>query len=334
MSNKIVTVGIWKNAPFRTALFAGIDRVNEFLKEENLDLSYEAVLVDDAKLSSSPSKVQDILFLDGGEDVNPSRYKEENKYSTFSNARDKAEYKVIEHFYGFGKKLSGVCRGHQILNVFFGGSLYQDIRRDGVMNPRHLDSHRGGHKVRLKRLTKVMSKNKRGHVLSRFTGINPFTVSSMHHQAVKKLGSGLGISLVFGSTKNSPHYIIEGIESANSRVRGIQSHPEFNGYSKDGLIFSYLLHVDDFVDGILDPDFSAIEKKLKERNIKTTVPFDVEIMSHGQSSTGRVNSLGRELRSGLGREIIETVRRTGTRINTEPVLDSFSPEFSDDEFEE
>lgn len=329
MNSKIVTVGIWKGAPFRGALFSGIDTVNEFLKKENLDLSYEAVLVDPKELPSSPSKVPDILFLDGGEDVNPNRYNEENKYSSFSDTRDSAEYKLIDHFMAIGRRLSGVCRGHQLLNVYFGGSLYQDIRKDGVMSPRYLDTHRGGHKVRLKRLTKVMAKNKRGHVLSRFTGINPFTVSSMHHQAVKKLGSGLGVSLIFGNTKNSPHYIIEGIESSNGRVRGIQSHPEFNGYPKDGLIFSYLLHVDSFVDGLLDPDFSAIEKKLKELDLKNRVPFDVEIMAHGQASTGRVNSLGRELRREMPGEIIETVRRR-TRIDPDTVSQSFPPEFIED----
>ncbi|MHA2031774.1 MAG: gamma-glutamyl-gamma-aminobutyrate hydrolase family protein [Candidatus Kariarchaeaceae archaeon] len=305
MAEQIIRVGIWESAPFKGSLFRGIDRVNEFLKESSFDISYVGELLNVGNVLSMESKqLPDILFLDGGEDVNPGRYNEENRYSHFSHRRDEAEFQLADIFYNWGKRLSGVCRGHQVLNVYFGGSLYQDIHNDGVMPTRYLSDHSGGHKVHIKRpnpypfsathVSKIernryakATKNKRHHVISRYTGNSPFTVSSMHHQSVKDLGRGLGISLVFGNTKNTPRYIVEGIESADGRIRGVQSHPEFNGYPKDGLLFSYLLHVDDFVDGIIEPDVDAVKKRLKIKKKEAVVPFDSLAMQHHERNGDR-----------------------------------------------
>ncbi len=283
MSDRIVTVGIWENAPFASSILRGIEKLNIFLKSQNLDVTYKSVRLDSNTLPNL-DKTPDILFLDGGEDVEPSLYGEENRYSHFSRARDTAEMNLYKHFVNTGKRVSGVCRGHQLINVAQGGTLWQDIGNQGVVGPTLLDSHKGGHKVSLKRLPKQVSykdykksSRKRGHILSRFVGKNPFTVSSMHHQAVKTLGNGLGVSLTYGNRTKSVKYIVEGIESSNGFIRGIQSHPEFNGYPKDGLMFSYLMHIDNFVDELFEPDMEEIQARLEAEKPrkKNNIPFDM-----------------------------------------------------------
>lgn len=285
MSTQIVTVGLWVGAPFGGSIIRGIEELNTFIESENLDLVYEVKRIDHKKLPMVKD-TPDILILDGGEDVNPARYREKNRYSSFNDSRDAAEFALVEHFSGFHKKLSGICRGHQLLNVYHGGSLWQDISNDDVIAPSRLAYHRGGHKVIIKRPSRLypsmISKNghqtsKNSHIVSRFVGKSSFTVSSMHHQAVNRLGKNLGVSLSFGGAKKSRGYIVEGIESSDGRVRGLQSHPEFNGYPKDGVLFSYLMHIDSFIDNLFEPDMKAIEDRLNsERPKKSKLPFDVQ----------------------------------------------------------
>ncbi len=290
MSDKIITVGLWRSAPFGGSILRGIETLNTFLKSENLDLRYEPVRLESRNLPA-PEKTPDILILDGGEDVNPNMYGQKNTHSSFNDARDAAEFALIRHFSNYGRRMSGVCRGHQLLNVYYGGSLIQDIHASGRFTEDSLKSHKGGHKVRLKRpykRNKYMSyggikkaprgSTKKGHIISRFVGVNPFTVSSMHHQAIKSLGEGLGVSLSFGGGKKGRYYIVEGIESSNGRIRGVQSHPEFSGYPKDGVMFSYLMHIDKFVDDLFEPDMEEVEARLKEGGVakKLSLPFDMQ----------------------------------------------------------
>lgn len=297
MSDKIVTVGIWTGAPFGGSILRGIEKLNLFLKSENLDVRYEPERIDDRSLPK-PGKTPDILILDGGEDVNPEMYGQKNTHSSFNDARDAAEMGLLTHFINYGKRISGICRGHQLINVYFGGSLIQDIRSSRKFSETSLDLHKGGHKVKLKRPLRVMSLykskyksnkstgvisssgsgRKRGHIISRFVGENPFTVSSMHHQSVKGLGDGLGVSLSFGNTKRDAYYIVEGIESSNGSIRGIQSHPEFDGYPKDGVMFSYLMHIDTFVDNLFEPNMEEVKKRLEAEKgaAPNKLPFDMQ----------------------------------------------------------
>lgn len=286
MTDKIVKVGLWESAPFGGSILSGIEKLNLFLKSENLDVRYEPVRLDANNLPAQED-TPDVLILDGGEDVNPARYGQKDIASSFNDNRDRAEFALVGHFEMFGKRLSGICRGHQLLNVHYGGGLIQDINSSGMFSKSALDYHKGGHKVRLKRPTRkgyrtyggFKKKNKkRGHIISRFVGVNPFTVSSMHHQCIKDLGNNLGVSLSFGGGKRGNFYIVEGIESSDGKIRGLQSHPEFSGYPKDGLMFSYLMHVDNFVDNLFEPDMEEVRARLEEGQVekKPTLPFDMQ----------------------------------------------------------
>ena len=80
----------------------------------------------------------DGLVLQGGADVAPPSYGEEARDPAWSgdSVRDRYEIELFEAFVGKGKPVLGICRGLQLINVAFGGTLYQDI---GTQVPNALD---------------------------------------------------------------------------------------------------------------------------------------------------------------------------------------------------
>lgn len=104
----------------------------------------------------------------GGDDVNPKLYNEENYAShCVEEEIDELDLKVINYAVKNNKPLFGICRGLQIINVYFGGTLKQDI----------LNHKEGEHKIIL---------------IEEFSNF-PSTeiVNTFHHQSIKKLGDEL-----------------------------------------------------------------------------------------------------------------------------------------------
>ena len=278
----IVNLGIWNRAPFQNAINRSVTSLNAYLKESNYDAKYEIMPIKYENVGKL-KKLPDVFILDGGEDVNPERYGEKNTASFFSERRDEIEFGFAGFMSERNVRLSGVCRGHQLLNVHFGGSLYQDIRGAQLYTPGL--KHSSGHKAKL---TRHPSKKL---VLKDFVGTHSFTVSSLHHQAVKDLASKFLTSLVWDirpkrrdySSSSESGYIIEGIERTDGRVRGLQCHPEFRGYPKDGLMFAYLMHVDNFIHALQSPTNEQVKEKFshliaRERAInkrKDSGPFKI-----------------------------------------------------------
>lgn len=237
--SKIINVAIWKGAPFVGAISRSIELLNSFIENKYAnrleeETKYQLMDVD----SDGPYGNPDIYIIDGGADISPEYYNEKNKYSYCNPTRDRAEFKLAQIYRKNNIRLSGICRGHQLLNVLLGGDLYQDIYRDNVL-PVNSD-HSNGHSVRLQR---------GGKYLSRFIN-NRFTVSSLHHQAVRRLGHTLKTSLVYRyiTEEGFVYNLVEGVESSDGKIRGLQCHPEFRGYSNDGLLFSYLMHIDELIE--------------------------------------------------------------------------------------
>ena len=247
-NSSLVNVGLWKNAPFKYAVATCVEKLNDFLAKTNLPLRYNIDYLNPKELSHN---CPDILFLDGGEDVNPAMYGEINRYSHFSPARDAAETTLLEWFVFHKKRISGVCRGHQLINVFFGGSLFQDIRLDFKDLINRTICHPSPHRVSV---TDWCKRRASSSSLTRFIGENRFDVSSMHHQAIRGLAHPLRGTLLWINEINEKRYdpLIEGIESKCGKYRGVQSHPEFRGHNKDGLLFSYLMHIDHFITPFLE----------------------------------------------------------------------------------
>ncbi len=150
----------------------------------------------------------DGLVLCGGDDVSPSYFGEENTASCdIDLRRDEAEFALVEAFISAGKPILGICRGCQLLNIFFGGSIYQDLS-----NAEEHTSFTDG----LDLVHKVSSE--KGSFIKRLYG-ESFYVNSHHHQAVKQLGKGIRIS---AKCKN----VIEGIEHEALPIIAVQWHPE------------------------------------------------------------------------------------------------------------
>ena len=156
----------------------------------------------------------DGLLLSGGEDINPNYYGQTatEKCGKIVPRRDHIEMKMLEAFLPTGKPILGICRGEQLLNVYFGGTLHQDIAH--LIRCRHNDFSRknlGNHPVELVSGTKLEA------ILQE----KSFSVNSLHHQAVEKLGDGL----IAGAY--SEDGIVEAIEHSMHRFCiGLQWHPE------------------------------------------------------------------------------------------------------------
>lgn len=159
----------------------------------------------------------DGLLLPGGADIDPKLYGQEpsEKCGKPNALRDAAEMKMLEAYLPTNKPILCICRGVQLLNVYFGGTLHQDLKKIQVC--KHADFRRrnkGTHPV------KLLPRMKLGKIL----GEDIITVNSMHHQAVDQVGLGLTVSAVSGDG------FIEGLEVyLHPFCIGVQWHPEHMG---------------------------------------------------------------------------------------------------------
>ncbi len=75
----------------------------------------------------------DGLILCGGGDIDPSYYHEEvNGSVAIDLARDNVEFALLEAYIRAGKPVLGICRGFQLINIYFGGTLHQDIPETNI----------------------------------------------------------------------------------------------------------------------------------------------------------------------------------------------------------
>lgn len=162
--------------------------------------------------------IMDGLYLTGGDDIHPSFYGEEiapHYNGILDMPRDQLERELILYAIEHNVPIFGICRGMQALNVFLGGSLYQDINEEheGALEHRPANTERGAltHPITIKE----------GSIIANIIGKEGFMVNSIHHQAVKGLGKDLVASAV------SPDGIIEAIELPNHPFAiGVEWHPE------------------------------------------------------------------------------------------------------------
>lgn len=163
----------------------------------------------EARYLPAPDLSCDGLVLTGGDDVDPALFGQENQGSRgIDRARDEAELALLDAFCGAGKPVLAICRGHQVVNVWLGGDLLQDLGPGLV--PFHQKEE--GDQVHLVR-------GSEGSLLRRLYG-PVFPVNSSHHQGLGRLGRGLRASA------RSESGVVEAVEHEALPLISVQFHPE------------------------------------------------------------------------------------------------------------
>ena len=180
----------------------------------------------------------DGLVLQGGADVSPLTYGEQPLRPDCGTAiacATSTKSTSCRNSSPAGKPVLGICRGLQLINVAFGGTLYQDIAR-AAQGAR--DSLRSG-RVRpaFPRHT-AQAGLARWH--ARYPGAGAARVNSIHHQAVKTLGKDLAVEAVVRAGRSRRGHTLAGPELCV----GVQWHPEFHDPFDPGLLNGEPLLVD------------------------------------------------------------------------------------------
>ncbi|MET1020650.1 MAG: gamma-glutamyl-gamma-aminobutyrate hydrolase family protein [Arthrobacter sp.] len=182
-----------------------------------------------------PLEALDGVVLPGGGDLDPRRYGELPGDACFdvSQSQDELDLAVARRSIDAGMPVLGICRGHQLLNVLYGGSLIQDMDPGAVAHRKAAPGHGAGpwawHEVGISAGSKVAGlygRTASGPAVSGITGDGAAAaavtvkIASGHHQAVGRVASGLVVTAV------ADDGTVEALEDPERWVASAQWHPE------------------------------------------------------------------------------------------------------------
>jgi len=189
--------------------------VNEFYLSALTKRGFNVVM-----LTLDNPQLEDVLSLcdgfliTGGSDVDPMFFHEINEGLSkgVKPQLDQVDQKVVRYAQKYKLPMLGICRGHQTINVFLGGSLYQDIG----------DSHRNladGHEIHT--------------IKNRMLDFSPEIITnSYHHQAIKDLAPHT-TAIAWHKDGTIEAYVHDVLP-----IIGIQWHPErLQGTAPSEIIF-------------------------------------------------------------------------------------------------
>ena len=162
----------------------------------------------------------DGLVLQGGNDVAPESYGEAPLHDDWhgDRVRDRYEMELIRAFVAAGKPVFGICRGLQLLNVTYGGTLLQDIP---TQRPEALDHRMPGKYEHHHHTVEFVPGT---HLASLFPDVSHATTNSIHHQGIKDLATDFVVE-----ARCPEDGMIEAVRRRGPGfVAGVQWHPEFH----------------------------------------------------------------------------------------------------------
>lgn len=166
----------------------------------------------------------DGLLLPGGYDIDPSLYGEapDETVTKFDKEFDQLQLNILDYFVQNKKPVIGICKGLQIINVYFGGTLIQDIKSN--IKHRNADFNDSYHLVN------------NSDYMEELYGKESL-INSMHHQAIKKIGNGLI------AVSHSDDQIIEAVRHQSLPIYAVQWHPERTvfDFKKENLVDGFKL---------------------------------------------------------------------------------------------
>ena len=160
------------------------------------------------------------LLLPGGFDVDPRMYLEERlpECADLRGDIDEEWYIILSAAIRRSLPVFGICRGMQYMNIYFGGSMYQDIHyQEKALGRDALKHAQKGSRTVTTHVVEV----KKDSLLAQCLGTwGEVAVNSMHHQSIKTLGNG------FSVCAQAEDGTIEAIENREKMLLGVQWHPE------------------------------------------------------------------------------------------------------------
>ena len=196
---------------FRQGLIDSAERVSALLAECGLKVR----IIDSANPEAPPAEALGQaagLIVLGGGDVAPEVYGQEttvdNLYYVNADA-DLYETELVRRAAAADAPVLGICRGSQVINVAFGGTLVQDLGT-GLHNREVVGDPWTDHEVLLEETSLVRE----------LFAESQLTVRTGHHQAVDALGAGLRVAA------RAEDGVVEATEAVDRWVVGLQWHPE------------------------------------------------------------------------------------------------------------
>lgn len=172
----------------------------------------EPIFLDENIDPDTAATLCDGIIISGGQDVEPIFYGQTVTYAQQTEPAERTswEQKLITACDLRGKRILGICYGSQLLNVHYGGTLYQDIHKElGTTMDHGASAGAATHDVTFE--TAFLG----------FAAGQTVPVASRHHQAVREIAPG------FSLVATAPDGVIEAI--TNDRHYGIQWHSESDG---------------------------------------------------------------------------------------------------------